>query len=99
MTKFCGAAETRSEKIAWLGLMLLDRAIEIADATQIATRTYRFGPLSVALQTVGEKYSQRLTSAIDFACSKDFDADAFRIIALDSTDPGVGSLPHSGYLR
>jgi hypothetical protein len=99
MTKFYSAADARSEEIACLGLMLLDRAIEIADANQIATRTFRFGPLAVAVQTAGREYSQRLTSVIDFACSKGCDAEAFRIIALDSADPGVGSLPHSEYLR
>ena len=74
MTKFCSAAETRSKEIACLGLMLLDHAIEIANTTQIATRTYRFGPLAIALQTAGREYSQRLTSTIDFACNKDRDA-------------------------
>jgi len=98
MTEFYSAVETRIDTIANLGLTVLDRAIEIVDSTQTATRTYRFGPLTVALQVAGPEYAQRLT-AIDFAYTKDSDPDAFRIIALDSSDPGVGSLPHKEYLQ
>jgi len=87
------------ETLASLGLVLLDRAVEIADSTGIAMRTYNFGPLSVALQAAGQEYSQHLTTSIGLAGIDESDSHHFRIIALDSTDPSVGSLPHKQYLE
>jgi hypothetical protein len=94
MRELARLAGTKVETVASLGLMLLDRAEEIAHSARIETRTYRFGPLAVALQAAGPVLSRRLTAAIEFAEVRGADGDAFRVIALDSTAPGVGKLPH-----
>jgi hypothetical protein len=99
MTELLSPAEPKAGSLASLGLMLIDRAVAIADSTRIATRTYTFGPLSVALQVAGKAYSQRLTPAIDFAATDDAQSHHFRIIALDSRDPAVGGLPHEQFLQ
>lgn len=93
MTQLFSPAETQFETLASVGLMLLDRAAEIADTKRIATRTYNFGPVSIALQVAGARYAQRLIPSIDFAESDGARPKDFRIIALDSSDPAVDALP------
>lgn len=97
MTTLASVAGARVDTVASLALALLDRAEELA--ARIAPRSFRFGPLSVSLRAAGPGYAQRLTSVIEFAEVGNRDEDAFRIIALDSTELGVGELPHAQLLQ